>query len=240
MKPFLIFVVLTASGLSLFAQNPVNSSSDGKIAGQPGSTPLSKDPAATKSRLTHFDLDFPGGTPRELVTAIQKAMKRPFNALVPHSSDDRLPAMKLNNITIVELSRAFQSLPGISSEVVSYGGPVYYQQYQVGFTAQEPYTDDTIWSFHSARGPTAKVTRFFLLAPYLSAGLTVDDITTAIQTGWKMAGISPQPALSFHKETKLLIAVGESDKVQAIEFVLSALQPLTTKPAATKSDVNKP
>ena len=69
---------------------------------------------------------------------------------------------------------------------------------------------------------TEKVCRFYSLAPYLDRGFTVDDITTAIQTGWKMAGVIP-PELNYHKETKLLIAFGEPDELKTIQDVLNAL-----------------
>jgi hypothetical protein len=61
------------------------------------------------------------------------------------------------------------------------------------------------------------------LSPYLDRGFTVDDITTAIQTGWKMAGEMPTPELNYHKETKLLIAYGEPNKLQTIQQVLQTL-----------------
>jgi len=51
----------------------------------------------------------------------------------------------------------------------------------------------------------------------------VDDITTAIQTGWKMAGITSPPELNYHKETKLLIAFGEPDQLKTIDNVLQSL-----------------
>jgi hypothetical protein len=71
----------------------------------------------------------------------------------------------------------------------------------------------------------SKACRFYLLSPYLERGLTVDDITTAIQTGWKMLGdSSTTPSISFHKETKLLIAVGEPGKLEVIDAVLRALE----------------
>jgi hypothetical protein len=53
--------------------------------------------------------------------------------------------------------------------------------------------------------------------------MTVDDITTAIQTGWKMLGENDTPTISFHKDTKLLIAVGEPSKLEMINAVLGAL-----------------
>jgi hypothetical protein len=74
------------------------------------------------------------------------------------------------------------------------------------------------------------------LAPYLEGGVTVDDITTAIETGWKMLG-EPSPAsINFHKDTKLLIAVGEPSALEIIDSVLNALggsRPPTPAPPGT-------
>ena len=75
------------------------------------------------------------------------------------------------------------------------------------------------------KAPPEKICRFYSLAPYLERGLTVDDITTAIQTGWKMMDDSDTPTIRFHKETKLLIAVGERSKLETIDAVLMALEP---------------
>ena len=75
-----------------------------------------------------------------------------------------------------------------------------------------------------------KVCRFYQLAPYLDSGLTVNDITTAIETGWKMQGYTTTPEISYHKETKLLIAVGEPDKLAIIDAALKALEPAKVKP----------
>ena len=71
--------------------------------------------------------------------------------------------------------------------------------------------------------PLQKVCQFYSLSPYLDRGFTVDDITTAIQIGWKMAGVTPTPELNYHKETKLLIAFGEPNKLKTIDNVLQTL-----------------
>jgi hypothetical protein len=52
----------------------------------------------------------------------------------------------------------------------------------------------------------------------------VDDITTAVRTGWNMLGETNAPELNFHEDTKLLIAVGPLDKLQLIDEVLSELK----------------
>ena len=189
---------------------------------------------ANTSALTRFDLDFPGGTPAELVKAIEKAMGKPLNTIISdEDANAQLPPLKMNHVDVAQL---FQALEAASRKVVSvasgpFGGG--YQQQWTGYsfkTTSGNLSDDSIWYFHVEKpnlppvfSSPPKVCRFYTLTPYLDRGFTVDDITTAIQTGWKMAGATPPPELNFHKETKLLIAFGEPDKLAIIESVLQSL-----------------
>jgi hypothetical protein len=180
--------------------------------------------------LTRFSLDFPGGTPKELVAAIEKATGRPLNAIVPDEfADTKLPALKM---TAVDVSQLFSALGRATqkTEVVqnpSYGGGYSYLQTTYGFKTEGKLSDDSIWYFYADRPVKLpvppSVCRFYSLAPYLDRGATVDDITTAIETGWKMLGEASTPKISFHKDTKLLIAVGEASKLETIDAVLKAL-----------------
>ena len=207
-------------------------------------------PSAEPS-LTKFNLDFPGGTPKELVAAIEKAMGRPLNAIVPKElADTSLPALKMNDVNVPML---FQALVVASTENVvvpnrgyipgmaggygpgAPGGPYSTYQSSCGFrsgSGGNP-SDNTIWYFYADKpatpplttSPVNNICRFYSLAPYLDRGLSVDDITTAIETGWKMLREISPPRISFHKETKLLIAVGEERKLETIVAVLKALEP---------------
>jgi hypothetical protein len=212
----------------------------------PAANPLKNDAKAAPSDasgLTRFNLDFPGGTPKELVAAIQKALGKPLNAVVPDEfAEVKLPPLKMTNIHVADL---FNTLIWASKERVAYytstsyggfGGPSSnYQNYTTayGFKTESTPTDDSIWYFFEdkpavppfAESPPSRICRFYLLTPYLERRLTVDDITTAIQTGWKMLGDKETPSISFHKETKLLIAVGEPRKLETIDAVLKALEP---------------
>jgi len=187
---------------------------------QPGATPAGGRDTET-ARLTKFNLDFPGGTPKELLAAIEKVMGRPLNAIVPDEfADTSLPALKMNSVTVPEL---FQALVLASRPVGGKFGT------ECGFIAQGKPSEDAIWCFYANRAtPPAKVCRFYSLAPYLDRGVSVDDITTAIETGWKMLGETSRPAISFHKDTKLLIAVGEERKLATIDAALKALEPPMT------------
>lgn len=183
--------------------------------------------------LTKFTLDFRGGTPKELVAAIEKATGRPLNAIVPDQiAETQLPALRMNN---VDVSQLFAALMLASRKSESYRASNYPGGYQImntacGFRTEGTPSDDSIWYFFVERPATpppaepAKVCRFYSLAPYLEDGVSVDDITTAIQTGWKMLGDTSMPTISFHKDTKLLIAVGDPGRLELIDSVLKTLK----------------
>jgi hypothetical protein len=188
--------------------------------------------------LTKFNLDFPGGTPKELVAAIQKVTGRPLNAIIPEEYGNvNLPPLKMSSVTIPKL---FHALRLASVKIDSSGYAPFPQQTTTttyGFRAEGNESDDSIWFFYADK-PFPKppgqnqACHFYSLAPYLERGFTVDDITTAIQTSWKMLGEKETPNISFHKETKLLIAVGEPSKLEIIDAVLKALEsPKVSAPA---------
>jgi len=208
--------------------------------------------------LTSFDLDFPGGTPRDLVAAIRKASGIPLNAIVPDEfANTQLPGLKMKDVNVYQL---FQALEAASRKTVVYttatyiGGPQGgYKSYQqmttsYGFKTEGPPKDASIWYFFvqkpslppgSSLDASGKLCRFYSLTPYLSRGVTVDDITTAISTGWKMLGETP-PEINFHKETKLLIAVGEPGALEIIDSVLKALEvPKPNTPGAPAAEPAK-
>jgi len=182
--------------------------------------------------LTEFNLDFPGGTPAELVKAIEKAMDKPLNVIIPtEDAAIQLPPLKMNDVVTVQL---FAALDVASRRIVSGytlpgapPGTLGTASISYGFrTVDSRVSDASIWYFHAERSGTPageRVCRFYTLATYLDCGFTVDDITTAIQTGWKMAGATPLPELNYHKETKLLIAYGESSQLRIIDNVLESL-----------------
>jgi hypothetical protein len=179
--------------------------------------------------LTRFSLDFRrGGSPAELVKAIEKATGEPLNTIINTEDEDtRLPPLKMNNVTVPQLFAALEmasrkTVPTMSSPY----GPTTSQTISYGFsTADSPVSDNSIWSFHSNKPslPPQNVCRFYSLAPYLDRGFTVDDITTAIQTAWIVAGERSPPVLQYHKETKMLIAFGKQHQLGIIDSVLQTL-----------------
>jgi len=199
---------------------------------------------AQATNFTRFNLDFPGGTPGQLVAAIEKATDKPLNVIILDTDAGvQLPPFKLKSVCLPELFQALRAV-SLKNEYVPMLNSEGFTSSQLFLTSYEFYTFDrnpgsnSVWYFHvdkpsmlSKPQEKEKICRFYQLAPYLDSGLTVNDITTAIQTGWKMMGITSPPEISFHKETKLLIAVGEPDKLSVIDAALRALEPLRTKPA---------
>ena len=206
--------------------------------------------------LAKFDLDFPGGTPSELVNTIEKATGKPLNTIIPDAyADTKLPAMSVKNVTVTQIFDALQQATtrqerdawtdyvNVNREPQT-GSPVtfYFEwTFRCGFKTDGTPTENSIWCFSCDLPPQIQhdpvICRFYQLAPYLEAGYKVEDITTTIETGWKMIGVTNPPQISYHKDTKMLIAVGEADKLKPID---DALKQLSTTPKAKSDDKDLP
>jgi hypothetical protein len=223
--------------------------------GQPALASFGYGQPTPEPEATRFDLDFPGGDPETFVAAISKALGKEVNAIVPDEHKEvRLPAMKVRQVTVVQV---FEALEIASSRLVErrtstgyFGGPgmpqpVNIQNYneRSGFRTKGPPNENAIWVFYHEGAPKSPpeppgkpyvALRFYQLAPYLETGTKVEDITTAIQTGWKMLDDAEQPKtpfhndgeppkLTFHKDTKLLIVAGPEQKLNVVSEVLQQL-----------------
>ncbi len=191
--------------------------------------------------LIRFGLDFPGGSPAEFIAAVSQARGREVNAIIPQDYEDtRLPAMRVKDVNIVQL---FQALEAASRRTVtvptgqmpgSFGPQRAYSQFTTSFgfrTEGEP-SDDAIWYFYREEPvmpsepppkPPERRVRYFQLGPYLDE-YKLEDITTAIQTGWKMSGQEVEPEMKFHENTRLLIVVGDVQGLEVVSQVLSQLE----------------
>lgn len=193
----------------------------------------------TTNSLTKFDLDFPGGTPKDLVKAVEKAIGKPLNTIISDEyADLKFPALSVKNVTVAQLfevleknsvhheRHVWKAFSNSTQETVSNPITYYEREFTFGFRTQGVPNDNSIWYLYCDGDPIQiepKVCRFYQLSPYLDAGYKVEDITTAIKTGWKMLGLTNAPEISYHKDTKVLIAIGEIDKVDLIGDVLNQL-----------------
>jgi len=190
-----------------------------------------------------FDLDFQGGPPSELVKAIEKSARIPLNVIIPEEHQNTvIPRLKLSSVTVPEVFRALTLASEKRTNVITgwAGSQPQWQTYNLayGFKTPDNPSARSVWYFYSsapAEIPRAlaapfeepKTCRFWLLEPYLGQ-LKVEDITTAIETGWKMLGKASLPKMSFHKDTKLLIVVGTNQELNLVDDVLRQLTPSKT------------
>ena len=186
--------------------------------------------------LTKFDLDFKGGHPKDLIAAVQKATGKPLNAIIPdEDATVTIPELKMKNVNASQLFRALDQASRKTDYVKNPDGS--YSTFNTGCGFQNiggNLTDDTVWYFYVQKPktpPPSKICRFYALGPYLDLGISIDDITTAIKTGAKMLGDTDEPTMSFHKDTRLLIAVGEPSRLDIIDSALRALQQTAHAPA---------
>lgn len=235
---------------------------------QPGPSPSSKPPTEkdagdyvwvkVTNSLPKFDLNFPGGTPKELVKAVEKVTGKPLNTVIPDECADlKIPAISVKNMTVAELfevliqaskkTERFTVLDPRDRSIGGNGSDVYVHDSHFGFSTVGRPTENSIWYFYWDRGSerapwqvlSSTVCKFYQLEPYLEAGYTVEDITTAVETGWKMLGVTKPPEISYHKDTKVLIAVGEEDKVNLIGDVLKQLSKGTPKEKSANGQTEK-
>src|SRR5271157_5155688 len=96
-------------GGSLLSFNLVSAQTVSLVPGMP---PAAKDSSAyvlvkATNALPRFDLDFPGGTPKDLVKAVIKATGKPLNAVIPDDCADlKISAVSVKNVTVAQLFEA--------------------------------------------------------------------------------------------------------------------------------------
>jgi hypothetical protein len=210
---------------------------------------------ATNS-LPKFDLDFPGGTPKNLVKAIEKATDKPLNAVIPDDCADlKISAISVKNVTVAQLfevlvqvsktNERFTVLDPRDRSIGGNGSDVYVEDTSYGFSTVGAPMENSIWYFHWNRGReqepwqvlSSTVCKFYQMEPYLEAGYKVEDVTTTVETAWKMLGVTNTPTISYHKDTKVLIVVGKQEQVDLIGGVLKQL---STTPKEKSNDKDLP
>jgi hypothetical protein len=183
------------------------------------------------ANLPQLDLDFPGGNPRALIAAVQEALHKPLNVIIPADGNSvQIEPMKLTGVTVPDL---FEAISAASHRMVTVNG----NNWNTEYTFRNHGTmENPIWVFDAGRpAPDQNICRFYQLGQELKT-YSIEDITTAVQIGWKMLGVKDIPLLRFHSETKLLIAVGPPALLQTIDSVLSELRkaPQDSEPRKNK------
>jgi hypothetical protein len=219
------------------------------------------DSAAQPSKMDglKFDLEFEGGKLPTFLKAVAKALatvsKEPLNVVVPTEDRDvEIPALSLKQITVRELfaavGEASRKRIAVPNPNPPNRNPSYsFSDYSYGFLETVP--GSNVWLF-SVTGlvdmhlippqNNSAPCLVYQLRNYLAKGLSVEDITTAIQAAWKVSGIENPPELKFHAETGLLFVAGSQVAIDTITQVLNGLAVLPDKPSepSTKRPLTGP
>jgi hypothetical protein len=176
--------------------------------------------------LSIIDLDFKGGTPEELVKAIEKALGTTLNVIIPRPELDlELPALKLKRVTIPEV---FDALRVVGRNINTGQERINYE-----FVSSGKSKDETIWVFVCNRSKFSQpkqelnentFCRFYNLKSILNTGeYAFEDIKSVLETAWSGLGIKPMPQLTFNKATALLVAIGSEQPLLLIDEVVKQL-----------------
>jgi len=177
---------------------------------------------ANADSQSRIDLDFPGGTPTDLVNAIKKAYPgETLNVIIPSDATGfQVPPLKMKQVTVADLLAALSR--GSMRKVLPFpsGFKTVYGAFERTGEGENP-----VWYFRSSGIDIQReetVCSYYQLGRYLEKN-KIDDIITAIKTGWEMLDVTNPPQLKFHPETKLLIAAGLPKQLDLINQVLAAL-----------------
>lgn len=181
-------------------------------------------PQAPSPAAPRFDLTFQGGAPSALVEQIAKQSGQAPNVIIGESARDiTIPPFELFSVTVDEVFVAVSTLFDFAA-----GGN---QRPVIKMTSKGIYIVE-VDQEPGARGrptrPAAPVepettTRIFHIGAYL-ADYELEDVTTAIETAWEMAGVEENGRLRYHEETELLFVRGDRLQVGLVEQVLSEIR----------------
>jgi hypothetical protein len=169
--------------------------------------------AVPTRELPSFNIDFPGGTPGELIEQLEKASGTRPNVIIPKPvAGVRIPQFRLQNVNTWQLFEALNMVPDEK-------GATYTRWIYEGAKGDP----NRVWTLVSAptkqRPESCQVT----FIGTLLESFPLDDINAAIRTSWEMLGKSSTPSLKFHKQTKLLIAKGDEEELKLASEVLKSL-----------------
>ncbi len=212
-----------------------------------------------EDEAARFDLKFPGGKVKEFVAAVSEALGKPVNVIIPKEGEGTMiPAVEVSRVTVPALFNALSNVsqhqvavptnvmtssPGVLKTSIAYK--------TIGFTfrTEEKNSPDGVWTFLVTNPPEIEMVepaapprtvQYFPVAEYLSH-FSVEDITAAIESGWKLQGgpAETSPTIRFHEETKLLIIAGTEAQMAMIPQVLAGLSQMLRYPRAESFPITR-
>jgi hypothetical protein len=238
MKASFLFLCLAAAAAAQTAVPAPSAQPSRVVRSVVTSSPGQETP--TEENPIRVNLDFKGGTPADLVAALSTAVGQQINVVIDQrDAKVQLPPVHVRNASLPSIFMAIASASTrevpVATSMHNGGTTSYsYRTVQNQFLPGDGTTGiDSVWSFVSSEPEMEeamklsqvpqRALRHFQLSQYLTDNLTVEDITTAVKTGWEMLGMREMPDLKFHKETGILIAAGDPNLLEQIPQVLQQL-----------------
>lgn len=173
-----------------------------------------------------FSIAFPGGTPSDLMHHLSEAIGTVPNVIIaPSMQNVELPEFSLQNVTLADVFQALNNLGDANKkgswQLSGSNEPIWVlnpnqQQNSYGMLQSiDPLTGQPI--------NRAEKNCFIFPVSSVLTEFTIEDITTAVQTAWTMMGNEAGAEIKFHKDTELLIAVGNHRQLEVIQQVLKSL-----------------
>ncbi|NQV33553.1 MAG: hypothetical protein HQ515_12750 [Phycisphaeraceae bacterium] len=161
-----------------------------------------------QARPQTFNIDFPGGELKTLIEAIktQNEGTIPNIMMNERAAETELPPFCMVNLRLMELMDAL-SIMNRGLRVENMSDSVF------AVSAGDPAAESFV-AIYDIR---------HLLDPDNPQHFKMDDIATAIRTGWDMISFSTYPDMKVHQETSLLIIRGGKEEQAIAETVIKQL-----------------
>ncbi|WOO42483.1 hypothetical protein [Rubellicoccus peritrichatus] len=180
-----------------------------------------------------FDLNFPGGSAQELITAISSASGQPTNAIIPENGRSiHIPEFEVHNVTTFELLTSIHEMEQVWRQTSNSG----HQINEIGYrwTPRAGPRASGIWFLEvisTPERPPNMIVKPVSIGDYLD-NYSIDDISTAISLVWGTdAESTTKPDIKFHPETQLLIMRGTTTQIEGAFTVLQLLKEEIAKKA---------
>lgn len=166
---------------------------------------------APKPRLQSevpVDVDFAGGTLADLVAALNASAGKELNVVVsPEAAELKVSGIRVRAVPLVQIL-VIASTMNRQIDATSKGDVIVVVKKGGGMTP-----------FGVGRTRTV---RAFNIAQHLER-YKVEDVVTAVETVCEMLASEGKGEVKYHAETKLLIAAGTSEEIDAIDQTLGQL-----------------
>lgn len=165
-------------------------------------------------------VEFPGGTMREFIAALEQSTSEPVN-IVGTGPTDRMTVdpMTLRNVDVnTALRVATARVPGTepyAANLQRYGTAAETPVYHVQVVEMRPP--------RPMRTREAHQIEVFSLREVLGADIPADTILTAVEVAISLDPEAPEPAMRFHEPSSLLIIHGTASQVRAARQVVDEL-----------------